>query len=226
MLSVAQDLAGGGNGDGDGDGVLDGYERWYYGATSQGAGSDSDGDGATLVQEFQAGSDPTDADTDDDGFPDGQDAAPQDRFAPGLTRVTGRLRGVGTGEGDVTVKGDVSSGVSGFNPAVAAVTLTLADDDTIYQVTIPAGTMVANRSGTTFKLNDPDGVNAGLVSARVRIGAPGRKSTVLFRARDVSLTNADAVDHEITVAVDFAIGALSRAAQLTVRGSSAKIATP
>jgi len=64
----------------DGDGVFDGYERWYYGDTSQDATSDTDGDGATLLQEFNAGSDPTNPDTDGDGTPDGSDSAPQDRL--------------------------------------------------------------------------------------------------------------------------------------------------
>jgi hypothetical protein len=42
--------------------------------------SDTDGDGADLVAEFNAGSDPTDSDTDDDGTADGADAEPQDRL--------------------------------------------------------------------------------------------------------------------------------------------------
>src|SRR6185369_17316249 len=81
ILHVGADLAAG-NADSDGDGVLDGYERWYYGDLSQGAASDTDGDGATLLQEYTAGSDPTDSDTDDDGIPDGTDGTPQDRLNP------------------------------------------------------------------------------------------------------------------------------------------------
>jgi len=81
LLHVGVDLAGG-NADSDGDGVLDGYERWYYGDLSQAAGADSDGDGATLLQEFTAGADPVDPDTDDDGSPDGSDGEPQDRLLP------------------------------------------------------------------------------------------------------------------------------------------------
>jgi hypothetical protein len=80
ILHVSQDLATAPTGDSDGDGVFDGYERWYYGNLAQNAASDTDGDGATLLDEFQAGSDPTDPDTDDDGVLDGADAAPQDRL--------------------------------------------------------------------------------------------------------------------------------------------------
>ncbi len=81
MLHVAADL-GGGSEDADSDGVFDGYERWYYGNLTNGAASDTDGDGATLLQEFTAGSDPTDSDTDNDGVADGSDTAPQDRLVP------------------------------------------------------------------------------------------------------------------------------------------------
>lgn len=66
----------------DGDGVLDGYERWYYGNTSNAGTSDTDGDGLTLLNEYLSGADPTDADTDDDGSNDGADATPQDRLLP------------------------------------------------------------------------------------------------------------------------------------------------
>jgi hypothetical protein len=82
MLHVGEDLGGAPTGDADGDGVLDGYERWYYGNTAQPGGSDTDGDGATLLTEFQKGSDPLDPDTDDDGIPDGADATPQNRLLP------------------------------------------------------------------------------------------------------------------------------------------------
>jgi hypothetical protein len=79
MLHVSQDLEAG-NADADADGVLDGFERWYYGNTGQAAASDTDADGSTLLQEFTNGSDPTDSDTDDDGVQDGADAEPQDRL--------------------------------------------------------------------------------------------------------------------------------------------------
>jgi hypothetical protein len=82
MLHVATDLETSGNADGDGDGVFDGFERWYFGDVTPLAGDDADGDGSTLAQEFAAGSDPTDGDTDDDGALDGADSAPQDRLVP------------------------------------------------------------------------------------------------------------------------------------------------
>ena len=78
MLHIAEDLATDPDGDVDNDGVLDGYERWYFGSISPSAGDDADGDGATLLDEYQNGSDPTNPDTDGDRVLDGVDASPQD----------------------------------------------------------------------------------------------------------------------------------------------------
>lgn len=80
MLAVAEDLAVDPSGDSDGDGVLDGYERWYFGGLGHGADSDEDADGLDLIDEYLTGSDPTDDDTDRDGDFDGIDPAPQDRL--------------------------------------------------------------------------------------------------------------------------------------------------
>jgi hypothetical protein len=106
MLRVAPDLAGGGNGDGDSDGVLDGYERWYFGDTSQDATDDGDKDGATLLDEYLAGSDPTSPDTDGDQALDGADSAPQDRLVGGITTadqlVEGKKIVVRDKDGDAT----------------------------------------------------------------------------------------------------------------------------
>ncbi|MEX1252920.1 MAG: penicillin acylase family protein [Dehalococcoidia bacterium] len=74
MLHVGEDLATDPDGDVDNDGVLDGFERWYFGSNSPSPTSDADADGLTLFGEFLSGTDPTDPDTDDNGTQDG----PQD----------------------------------------------------------------------------------------------------------------------------------------------------
>jgi hypothetical protein len=101
MLPVGQDLAGGGDGDADDDGVLDAFERWYFGDTSSDPNDDGDADGASLIDEYQAGADPTDSDTDDDGLADGEEliifgTSPQDRDTDGD----------GTSDGDEDADGD------------------------------------------------------------------------------------------------------------------------
>jgi len=61
--------------DTDADGLLDFWEEYYFGTLAEGAADDPDGDGFTNLQEYNAGTDPTDAastpdDTDADGLPD------------------------------------------------------------------------------------------------------------------------------------------------------------
>lgn len=71
MLHVAEDLATDPDGDVDNDGVLDGFEKWYFGSNGPAPADDADNDGATLLDEFLSGLDPSEADTDVDGLPDG-----------------------------------------------------------------------------------------------------------------------------------------------------------
>gem|GEM_PF-1019853 len=75
MLHVAEDLSTDADGDVDNDGVLDGFEKWYFGSNSPAPTDDSDGDNASLLNEFLNGLDPTEADTDVDGVPDGFELA-------------------------------------------------------------------------------------------------------------------------------------------------------
>jgi hypothetical protein len=75
MLHIAEDLATDPDGDVDNDGVLDGFEKWYFGSNSPLPTNDADGDGASLLNEFLNGLDPTEADTDGDGMADGFELA-------------------------------------------------------------------------------------------------------------------------------------------------------
>ncbi|MDA1097128.1 MAG: thrombospondin type 3 repeat-containing protein, partial [Chloroflexi bacterium] len=56
--------------DEDQDGLPDVWEIQYFGNLSHGAGADDDGDGLTNLQEYQAGTDPTEPDSDGDGMSD------------------------------------------------------------------------------------------------------------------------------------------------------------
>lgn len=109
MLISGADLAVNG-GDTDGNGILDSWECWHFNrvgvaATSRQNGpGDPDGDRLSNAEEWQAGSDPKDPDTDDDGVLDGFDAAPQDRQdttprEPTVEATSDRGRGDGSGTG-------------------------------------------------------------------------------------------------------------------------------
>ena len=88
MMHVAEDLAIDPDGDIDNDGVLDGFEKWYFGSNSPLPTDDADSDGLDLLAEFENGSDPTDSDTDDDGENDGVDNCPAS-YNPGQEDLDG-----------------------------------------------------------------------------------------------------------------------------------------
>ncbi|MCH7811573.1 MAG: hypothetical protein IH958_02985, partial [Chloroflexi bacterium] len=78
MLHVAEDLATDPDGDVDNDGVLDGFEKYYFGSTSPAPTDDADGDGLDLLGEYKAGLDPTNADTLANGITDDVEDLDQD----------------------------------------------------------------------------------------------------------------------------------------------------
>jgi len=92
MLHVTEDLLLDPDGDVDNDLVLDAFERWYYDSNSPLANSDTDGDGLDLQGEYYFGSDPTDPDTDDDGFVDFLDNCAASRN-PGQQNLDGDRSG-------------------------------------------------------------------------------------------------------------------------------------
>jgi hypothetical protein len=61
--------------DSDNDGLLDVWEWNEFGNLDQGANDDPDHDGLANLQEYQAGTDPTKADTDNDAMQDGWEVA-------------------------------------------------------------------------------------------------------------------------------------------------------
>ncbi|MGB2694874.1 MAG: penicillin acylase family protein [Dehalococcoidia bacterium] len=78
MLHIAEDLSVDPDGDVDNDGVLDGYEKWYYGSNSVAATDDSDADFCTVLCEYLAGTYADDSDSDDNGTLDGAEDPDKD----------------------------------------------------------------------------------------------------------------------------------------------------
>ncbi len=173
ILRVAQDLAVDPDGDLDGDGVLDGYERWYYDNTGQDEASDTDADGSDLLSEFFAGTDPTDADTDDDGLPDGLDLAGQGTCpAFSMRVVVVRFKKPSVADDTAVAKGTGAD--AAVNPLTQDTRVVLTSGgEPLIDVTIPAGDVrwrVSPKTGTPVKFRyvDKDGLLGGLVKLLVK----------------------------------------------------------
>jgi len=193
MLQTGPDLMASGSPDNDGDGVWDSYERWYFGDTSPAGKDDSDGDKLDLVDEFLAGTDPTDDDTDDDGILDGSDGRPQDRLLNGFTKLSAKFK-VKTSKPDSdTLKVSGKGLITGvFDPALDDVVLTVADAvGDLYAVTLPAGTM-AQKNPTTFLYKDKTGSIGDLKQVLVKVASDPSKDSK-FKAKTIK-TDFSALD--------------------------------
>lgn len=174
MLSVSADIAAGGE-DGDGDGVFDAFERWYFDTTDVKGSDNSDGDDSKLEEEFLAGSDPTDADTDDDGLVDGFDGRDQDRLASGFLKLKGIFKLKGT-EDTFQLNGKFGTGSLEFDPVADDIDVLVEtiNGDPVYSVTIPAGTLVL--VGTKYFYKDKTGALNNLALVQLKLGKTADKS--------------------------------------------------
>jgi len=107
-----------------------------------------------------------------------------------------------TGADVLKLSAQIGAAAPAFNPDVDPLTLTLRDDDTIYEVTIPAGTMT-NKGGGKYELKDKAGTLGGLKTVTLKVPAKGvRQLTVQTVPMDLS--HADRVAH--MVEIDLSIG--------------------
>ncbi|MBP6507865.1 MAG: hypothetical protein KA257_09910 [Opitutaceae bacterium] len=84
------------SGDSDVDGVSDAYEQRYYGTLANGAGSDSDGDGISLIAEYTGGTNPLYGNSSQAGGVAWVDSALVEVNLEGLARYTLRSEPAGT----------------------------------------------------------------------------------------------------------------------------------
>ena len=127
----------------------------------------------------------------------------------GVARVRASVRfGAGTGDDVLDLLVRLGAMPAGFDPAAHPLTIALADDDDVYRVTMPAGTLRQIRPGR-FVWNDPGGGIGGIRSVRLvqRDGA-GR---VVLRLRTVrlSLAAADRVDHFVRVSLQAGVSEIA-----------------
>ncbi|MGH7292134.1 MAG: DUF3604 domain-containing protein, partial [Myxococcota bacterium] len=109
-------------------------------------------------------------------------------------RVRGKMRFGSQPQSDVldlTVR--LGAMPDGFSPATQPLTLTLSDDDDIYRVTVPAGTLQETAPGR-FAWRDRSGSIGGIRSLRLQASSGG-SAVLRLRTAPLSLAAADRADH-------------------------------
>jgi hypothetical protein len=106
----------------------------------------------------------------------------------------------------------------GLDPSAAALAIALRDDDDVYRVTVPAGTLRQVRPGR-FVWRDPRGTIGGIRS--LRLGRHGRRR-VVFRLRTVGvgLAAADRADHFMEISLRAGTAAVTTTPFWRVEGRS------
>jgi hypothetical protein len=137
----------------------------------------------------------------------------------GVARVRGMMRFHDQPGQDVLALAIGLGGMpAGLDPSTQAFTIALRDDDDVYRVTIPAGTLQQVRPGR-FTWNDATGSIGGI--RKVRLEQRGPRS-VAFRLRTVplSLSAADRVDHFIEVSLSAGTAAVATTPLWHLKGKS------
>ncbi len=102
--------------------------------------------------------------------------------------------------------------------------ITLRDDDTIYDVTIPAGTLKRKGSAQTYVLRDSSGTVGGLRKARLRV-LSGGAAVLKLRTVAMDLSAADRSDHFVELHLATGLYSTTQARLWQVRGSSLRHAS-
>ncbi len=116
----------------------------------------------------------------------------------GVANVRGMVRFAQPPASDVLDLGlTLGAMPGGYDPATQPLTIALSDDDDVYRVTIPAGTLQQTRPGR-WRFDDATGAVGGIRSLRLQRRGLDR---VMLRLRTVPmvLEAADRVDHFVTV---------------------------
>jgi len=116
----------------------------------------------------------------------------------GLARLTGSIRPRGDASHVLRLTLRTGEGTA-IDPATQDLTVALQDDDEVYRVTIPAGTMQVARPGS-YRWSDPTGSLGGIRSVQLDQRAGGA-TRLRLRTVPLPLPGADFVDHFMEVSV-------------------------
>jgi hypothetical protein len=115
-----------------------------------------------------------------------------------LGRLSGALSFAGAGGDSLRLSAKIQRFPSAVDLAQDDLAIELRDDDVIWAVTIPAGTLDASRPGL-FKFRDATGSQLnGLRNLTLRIRSNG-EGILSLSTVPMDLSNAEAADHELTV---------------------------
>jgi Protein of unknown function (DUF3604) len=135
----------------------------------------------------------------------------------GIARLRGRVR-FGTSPGSDVLKLVVRIGAATpeIDPSTRDLTVSVTDDDEIYSVTLPAGTM--QQKGGRFVYRDPSGSLNGLRNA---VLSTNHKGEVLLALKTVpmDLAHADRSDHMVHVGIQMGTYSVSHDRLWEVRGN-------
>jgi len=117
----------------------------------------------------------------------------------GIARVRGKVSFGDTPGSDVLrLKARIGTASSSFDIAANDLTVRVSDDDVIYEVTIPAGTL--QKKGNRYVYSNPNGSLGGLKRAALTFSSRGEVRLAL-QTIPLDLSNADRSDHMVHVTV-------------------------
>jgi hypothetical protein len=116
----------------------------------------------------------------------------------GVVRVRGAIRFRDQQRDILRLKVDLGGTPAGFDPSTEPLSITLRDDDDVFAVTIPAGTLEQTQPGR-YVLNDPSGSLGGIRSLRLVLRA--RRAVLRLRTIPLDLAAADRVDHFVELSL-------------------------
>ncbi len=100
----------------------------------------------------------------------------------------------GQGQDSLVLKATLSRRPMALAPETEDITVELHDDDTIFAVTIAAGTMVEKKAGRKYVLKDSTGALAGVRKAVIKIDRR-LQAKLKIKAANIDLSTADLSDH-------------------------------
>ncbi len=117
----------------------------------------------------------------------------------GKTKAQIQLKG--GGEDSLKLSSKMQAAAGQLNPDTTDITITVSDDDTILEATIPAGTMEVKKPGEMWQLKDKAGTYGGIKKAQLKINAAKGSAKLQVKTVKTDLSAADAVDHFIHVSL-------------------------